>query len=172
MVSEIAQLPVACAWGRWTLKHEYYRFFMFSVQIGRQCTHPPPQEWKSCNLRSMWHFGYQVKVTYWFWLMYSPPPRMEKLKSQVNVTFWFSGQCDSLVLADVSPPGMEKLKSEINVTFWVRLMYPPPPRNWNWTKHECYRTKRGHQVHFTIYPPPSRTIICFYTWTGNWWISI
>ena len=38
-------------------------------------------------------------------------------------------------------------------------MYPPPPpaRNWNSTKHECYRKKiilKGHQVHFTIYPPP------------------
>ena len=33
--------------------------------------------------------------------------------------------------------------------------------------------KRGHQVHFTIYPPPlSSTIIRFYAWTGNWWISI
>ena len=29
---------------------------------------------------------------------------MEKLKSQVNVTFWFSGQSDILVLADVLPP--------------------------------------------------------------------
>ena len=44
---------------------------------------------------------------------------MEKLKSQVNVTFWFSGQSDILVLADVPPPpGMEKLKSQVNVTFW------------------------------------------------------
>ena len=44
---------------------------------------------------------------------------MEKLKSQVNVTFWFSCQSDILVLADVPPtPGMEKLKSQVNVTFW------------------------------------------------------
>ena len=55
-----------------------------------------------------------------------PPPRMEKLKSQVNVTFWFSGQSDILVLADVSPPpGMEKLKSQVKVTFWFWLMCPP-----------------------------------------------
>ena len=49
-----------------------------------------------------------------------PTPGMEKLKSQVNVTFWFSGQSDILVLADVlpQPPGMEKLKSQVNVTFW------------------------------------------------------
>ena len=36
-------------------------------------------------------------------------------------------------------PGMEKLKSQVKVTFWFWLMYPPS-RNWNWTKHECYRT--------------------------------
>ena len=57
--------------------------------------------------------------------MYPPPPGMEKLRSQVNVTFWFwlmypppprnkkveiPGQCDILVLANVPPP-------------------PPPPRN-------------------------------------------
>ena len=29
---------------------------------------------------------------------------MEKLKSQDNVTFWFSGQSDIFVLADVPPP--------------------------------------------------------------------
>ena len=32
-----------------------------------------------------------------------PLPGMEKLKSQVNITFWFSGQSDILVLADVPP---------------------------------------------------------------------
>ena len=29
---------------------------------------------------------------------------MEKLKSQVNVIFWFSGQSDILVVADEPPP--------------------------------------------------------------------
>ena len=33
-----------------------------------------------------------------------PTPRMEKLKYQVNVTFWISGQSDILVVADVPPP--------------------------------------------------------------------
>ena len=75
---------------------------------------------------------YQVNVTFWFWLMYPPPTGMEKLKSQVNVTFWFW-------LMYPLPPGMEKLKSQVNVTFWFLLMYPP--RNQNLTKHECYRTK-------------------------------
>ena len=56
-----------------------------------------------------------------------PPPGMEKLKSQVNVTFWFSGQSDILVLADV--PGMEKFKSQVNVTSLVLADVLPPPRN-------------------------------------------
>ena len=29
-------------------------------------------------------------------------------------------------MADVTPPGMEKLKSQVKVTFWFWLMYPPP----------------------------------------------
>ena len=41
----------------------------------------------------------QVKVTFWFWLMYPPPPRNGKVEISGQVTFWF----------------------------W--LMYPPPPRN-------------------------------------------
>ena len=61
---------------------------------------------------------------------------MEKLESEVNVTFWFSGQSDILVLADVPPPLMEKLESEVNVTFWFSGqsdilvlvdVCPPPP---------------------------------------------
>ena len=49
-----------------------------------------------------------------------PPPR--------NETVEISGQCDILVLADVTPPSpdMEKLKSQVKVTFWFWLMYPPP----------------------------------------------
>ena len=86
-----------------------------------------------------------------FWCIPPPPQEMEKLKSQVNVTFRFSGQSDILVLADVPPPpGMEKLKSQVNVTFWfsgqsdilvLADVPPPPPQNGNWTKHECYRKK-------------------------------
>ena len=52
---------------------------------------------------------------------------MEKLKSQVNVTFWFwvicppprngkveiSGQCDILVLGDVPPPAPRNGKVQI-----------------------------------------------------------
>ena len=72
------------------------------------------------------------------------------------------------------PPGMKKLdtgQSDILV-----LADVPPPRNWNWTKHECYRKKnyfkRGHQVDFSNLPTPSIIIIWFYDWAGNWWISI
>ena len=65
-----------------------------------------------------------------------PPPGMEKLRSQVNVTFWFSGQSNILVLDDV---------------------HPPPPRNRNWTKHECYRTKsfqeRSSSTFYNLPPP-------------------
>ena len=42
--------------------------------------------------------GFQVKVTFCFWLMY--PPGMKKLDT---------GQSDILVLADVPPLGMKKL---------------------------------------------------------------
>ena len=60
----------------------------------------------------------QVNVTFWFWLMY-PPPSNGKVE--------ISGKCDILVLADVPPPPiMEKLKSQVNVTFWFWPMYPPP----------------------------------------------
>ena len=40
MVSEIVQLPVACAWGNMNTIDSLA--FMFSLQIGRQCTSPPP----------------------------------------------------------------------------------------------------------------------------------
>ena len=52
----------------------------------------------------------QVNVTFWFWLMYPPPPRNEKVE--------ISGQCDILVLADVPPQGMKNLRSQVNMTFW------------------------------------------------------
>ena len=39
---------------------------------------------------------------------------------------------------------------------WCTL--PPPPRNWNWTKHECYRTKtfqeRSSSTFYNLPPPP------------------
>ena len=115
----------------------------------------------------------QVNVTFRFWLMYPPPPSgMEKLKSQVNVTFQFW-------LMYPLPPGMEKLKSQVNVTFQFWLMSPPRngkveikgqcdifvladvhsphPRNRNFTKHECYRTKsfqeRSSSTFYDLSPP-------------------
>ena len=27
----------------------------------------------------MWHFGSQVKVTFWFWLMYPPPRKFDRV---------------------------------------------------------------------------------------------
>ena len=46
--------------------------------------------------------GSQVNVTFWFWMMY-PPSRNEKVGFQVKVTF--------VVLDDVPPssPGMKKV---------------------------------------------------------------
>ena len=53
------------------------------------------------------------------------------------------------------PPGIEKLKSQVNVTFWFLLMYPPPEIKigLNMNAIEQNHFKRGHKVHFTIYPP-------------------
>ena len=65
-------------------------------------------------------------MTFWFWLMYPPPPRNGKVE--------ISGQCDILVLADVPPPEIE-----------IGL---------NMNAIEQNHFKRGQQVHFTIYPPP------------------
>ena len=84
MVSEIGQLAVVCAWGRWTLTMNTIDSlaFMFSLKIGRQCT-PPPRKNKKV--------GFQVKVTFCFWLMY-PPPGMKKL--DIRSTWHFgSGWC-------------------------------------------------------------------------------
>ena len=60
---------------------------------------------------------------------------MEKLKSQVNVIFWFSGKSDILVLTDVPPP------PEIEIGLNMNAIEPN-------------HFKRDHQVHFTIYPLP------------------
>ena len=51
---------------------------------------------------------------------------------------------------------MEKLKSQVNVTFWLWLMYPPPSEieiGLNMNAIEQNHFKRGQQVHFTVYPP-------------------
>ena len=70
------------------------------------------------------------------------------------------------------PPGMEKLKSQVNITCWFWLMYPPlSPRNEkveisgqcdisvrNLTKHECYGTKsfqeRSSSTFYNLPPLP------------------
>ena len=52
---------------------------------------------------------------------------MEKLKSQVNVTFWFSGQSDILVPADVPPPprnGKVEISGQCDI---LVLADNPPP---------------------------------------------
>ena len=99
--------------------------------------YPPPRNEK---------VGFQVKVTFWFWLMY-PPPRNEKVGFQVKVTFWFwlmnlpppvkmldTGQSDILVLADVPPPpqeieiGLNMKEQKISsreVIKYILPIYPP-----------------------------------------------
>ena len=59
------------------------------VEISGQCdifvlddVPPPPPPQRMIKL------GFQVKVTFWFWLMY-PPPQNDKVGFQVKVTFWF-----------------------------------------------------------------------------------
>ena len=117
---------------------------------------PPPQEWKS------W---IQVKVTFWFWLMYPPPPGMKKLDT---------GQSDILVLADV-PPQEWKSWIQVKVTFWFWLMYPPPEieigLNMNAIGKKSFQ-ERSPSTFYQSTPPPSITIIWFCAWTENWWISI
>ena len=101
----------------------------------------------------MWHFG-----SGWC----TPPPRNAKVGFQVKVTF--------VVLDDV-PPRNEKVGSQVNVTYWFWMMYLPPLTEINMNAIE---NNWGQQVLFTNLPPPSPThsIILFYAWTGNWWISI
>ena len=96
----------------------------------------PPPGMKKLDVRSRWHF--------WFWTMYSPPP--QKWKS------WISGQCDILVLDDVSPPI-------------------------DWNKHECYRKQLGSvSTFYPSTPPPQYNLILCLNWklvnfNFNWiWI--
>ena len=106
---------IACAWGRWTLNMNTIDSlaFMFSLKIGRQCT-PPPQNEK---------VGFQVKVTFCFWLLAPPPPEIE-------------------IGLNMNAIGTKIISREV-----IKYILP-------------------------IYPPSSITIIWFYAWAGNWWISI
>ena len=81
--------------------------------------------------------------------MYPPPPRNGKVE--------ISGQCDILVLADVPPPlRNEKVELSGQCDILVLADVPLPPENeigLNMNAIEQNHFKRGHQVHFTIYPP-------------------
>ena len=77
--------------------------------------------------------------------MSPPPPVMEKLKSQVKVTFWF--------WLMYPPPRNEKVGSQVNMTYWFWMMYPPP----HWLieiNMNAIENNWGHQVLFTNLPPP------------------
>ena len=54
------------------------------------------------------------------------------------------------------PPGMKKLKSQVNVTFWFWLMYPPPglEKLNQVDAMNAIENNWGQQVHFTNLPPP------------------
>ena len=59
--------------------------FIFSLKIGRQCTPPPPGMKKLdtgqsdifvlADVPPQGKSWTQVKVTFWFWLMYPPPQK-------------------------------------------------------------------------------------------------
>ena len=132
-------------------------------------THPGMEKLKS-----------QVKVTFWFWLMYPPPPGMKSwISDQHDILVLddvpppprngkdeISGQSDILVLDDVPfPPRNEKVGSQVKVTFWFWLMYPPPLIKINMNAIE---NNWGQQVLFTNQPPLPLSIILFYASTGNW----
>ena len=62
-------------------------------------------------------------------------------------------------------PRNEKVGFQVNVTFGSVWCTPLPPRN----------EKVGFQVKVTLVvldDVPPHSIILFYAWTGNWWISI
>ena len=101
---------------------------------------PPPRNEK---------VGFQVKVTFCFWLLYPPPPGMKS---------WIPGQGDILLLADVPPPPTG-MKSWIPGQGDILLLadVPPPPEIEIGLNINAIGTKiilRGHQVHFTNLPPP------------------
>ena len=113
--------------------------------------YPPPP--------GMQKLKYQVKVKFWFWLMY--PPGIKISGQSYILVFWLmyppprngkveiSGQSDILVLADVPlpPPGIEKLKSQVKVKFWFWLMYPPVMK---------ISGQSDILVFWLMYPPPPR----------------
>ena len=84
--------------------------------------------------------------------VHPPPPRNGKVEisGQCDILV--------LVDVPPPPTRMEKLKSQVNATFWFWLMYPPPPTNQKLTKRECYRTKsfqeRSSSTFYNLPPPP------------------
>ena len=109
---------------------------------------------------SLKHEYYRILIPMFLRLEGNVPPRNEKVGSQVNVTFWFWMM--------YPPLAMKKLDLRLMWHISSGWCTPPPPLieiNMN-----AIENNWGQQVLFTNLPPYS--IILFYAWTGNWWISI
>ena len=144
----------------------------------------PPPGMKKLDIRSTWHFssglctpppnekvGYQVNMTFWFWMMYPPPPRMKKL--DLRSTWHFgSGWC--------TPPQNEKVGYQVNMTFWFWMMYTPEWKSWISGQHDILvlddvpppqNEKVGYQVNMTfwfwmMYSPPIQLLMI--GWACQW----
>ena len=80
------------------------------------CRHLKPfpldSEWKSWDLRSMWHFR-----SGWC----TPPPQgITKLRSQVNMTFWFWWSARLVNGLEHHPPPLSSRKNEMLGFFGLR----------------------------------------------------
>ena len=171
------KLPIGCPiWN--PLKHGYYRFLSIHVysilpKIGRQCTPPrneeldigqsdilvladvPPRNEK-VGYRSKWHFGSGWCTPQEWKVGYS--------------------QSDILVRADVfPPPRSENVGHRWKWHFGSGWCTPLPEIEIGLNMNAIGKKSFQEMSSSTFYqstPPPFHTIIWFYAWTGNWWISI
>ena len=141
------KLPIGCPiWN--PLKHEYYRFLSIHVysnlpKIGRQCT--PSEEWKS------W---IQVKVTFWFWLMY-PPPNWNWTKHECYRKKIISREVIKYILPIYPPPSI--------IIIWF----------YAWTGNWWISISNGYMDSNPIHQPsPAKKIKCSFWITFNfWWLA-
>ena len=163
------------AWGRWTLNMNTIDSlaFMFSLKIGRQCTPPPPPEWKVV-ISGQGDILLLADVP--------PPPGMKKLDT---------GQSDILVLVDIPPPeietgiNMNAIGTKIILREVIKYILPilPPPFItiiwfYAWTGNWSISISNGYLDSNPIHhPSPAKKIKCSFLdyvqllvigWAG-WW---